>query len=173
MAGRMGIFGVTQNAAGLMAAALLAGVVSFTGCGGKTRGEGGAAPGGMAGMERKDTASQGGWTRTDDKIRIRLHNLDTLALENVFVQWPVDSARFPLLPARGYTEYVALEKAYRYAFIKAQAGAQTWICQPVDFVGENLLGPGRYTYEISRAGVMEENAMGFLRLEMREDKEQP
>lgn len=176
MAGRMGSFGATLAATTLMAA-----MVSLAGCGAKTRTDGGAASGGKAEGGRNDTASHSALTRSDAKVHIRLHNLDSLPLENVFVQWPADSARFPSLSALGYTDYVVLEKAYRYAYIKAQGGGRTWICQPVDFVGETLLGPGRYTYEISRAGVMEESATGFLRLEMREegrtevrtDKDQP
>jgi hypothetical protein len=172
MADRKRSFGVT-----LMAASLLVAMASLTGCGpgAKARADGSAASGGKPGMDNKDSAPQGAWTRSDAKIRIRLHNLDTLPLENVFVQWPVDSARFPSLPARGYTDYVAVDKAYRYAYIKAQSGARTWICQPMDFVGETLLEPGRYTYEIARAAIMDSagNGPGFLSLEMLTDKEHP
>jgi hypothetical protein len=114
-----------------------------------------------------------GWIRSDAKIRIRLHNLDTLPLENVFVRWPSDSARFPAIPAKGYSEYRAVDTAYRYAYVQAQQGRITWVCQPTDYVRETPLAPGRYTYELSKAGVMAERAAGMLRLELLVDKEHP
>ncbi len=125
------------------------------------------------GSEPGGASTQGGWTRTDAKVRIRLHNLDSIALTDVHVQWPVDSAHFDAIPAKAYTDYVAVGSAYRYAYIKAHAGKRVWICQPMDFVGETTLAPGRYTYEISPAAVMEEKSMGFLRIELLTDKEHP
>jgi hypothetical protein len=156
---------------------LLAAALSISGCGcsGRKADTGGnTVPKGSGGV--MDTASipeTGSWTRTDTKVRIRLHNLDSIALTDVHVRWPVDSARFDSLGAKAYTEYIAVDTAYSYAYIKAKAGKRVWICQPMDFVGETPLAPGRYTYEISPAAVLDEKSMGFLRLELLVDKEHP
>lgn len=112
----------------------------------------------------------------DAKVRIRLHNLDSIALTDVHVHWPVDSARFDSLPSQAYTDYIAVDSAYRYAYVKAKAGKRVWICLPMDFVGETPLAPGRYTYDISPAAVADmkdEKSMGFLRMELSVDKEHP
>ncbi len=43
----------------------------------------------------------------------------------------------------------AKEEAYRYALVVVTAGGETFRFQPIDFVGETPLAPGRYTYALS------------------------
>jgi hypothetical protein len=169
-----------KRISGAAPAMLLAMALSLSGCGnpGRKAGEDGSA---VAGDKRVATDSAatpepGALARVDGKVRIRLHNLDSIALTDIFVQWPADSARFDSLPAKAYTGYIAVDTAYRYAYIKAKAGKRVRICQPKDFVGESLLAPGRYTYAISPAGVLDEKdekSLGFMSLELRIDKEHP
>ena len=165
---------------GTALAMLLTMALSLSGCGGPGR-KAGEDGGGATGDKRFATDSavtpeSGASARTDGKVRIRLHNLDSIGLTDLFVQWPVDSAHFDSLPPKAYTGYIAIDTAYRYAYIKAKAGKRVRICQPKDFVGESLLAPGWYTYAISPAGVLDEKdetSLGFMGLELRIDKEHP
>ncbi|HKP94570.1 MAG TPA: hypothetical protein VJ385_02320 [Fibrobacteria bacterium] len=104
---------------------------------------------------------------TDDKVRIRLHNLSGSPLTDVRVRFPSDSARFEFIGAGGYSAYMVVDSAYRYAFIKATSGGKDWFCQPVDYVGEPILAPGRYTYALSQVKARNPEAkMGFFVLEL-------
>jgi hypothetical protein len=41
------------------------------------------------------------------------------------------------------------EEAYRYALVVVTAGGEAFRFQPIDFVGETPLAPGRYTYALN------------------------
>jgi hypothetical protein len=142
---------------------------------GGTGSKGGTELFSAAGSPGAEGAAAAVWKRTEAKVRIRLHNLDSLLLKDVLVGFPSDSARFPLLPGKGYTDYVAVDSAYRYAYIRSTSqDGLTWVCQPTDYVSERLLAPGRYTYEIARVGLVDSSlGRGFLRLQLVEDKEHP
>jgi hypothetical protein len=115
------------------------------------------------------------WIPTDSKIRIRLQNLsDSLTFTNVLVVFPGDSARIASIGPKAYSEYFAVDSAYRYAFVEAKAGKKTYFCQPMDFVGETLLEPGRYTYALTPVANQDLTLKaGFLRLDLLKDKAHP
>jgi hypothetical protein len=115
------------------------------------------------------------WVPADSKIRIRLQNLsDSLTLANVLVVFPRDSARIASIGPKAYSEYFAVDSAYRYAFVEAKAGKKTYFCQPMDYVGETLLEPGRYTYALTPVANQDPTLKaGFLRLELLKDKGHP
>lgn len=46
------------------------------------------------------------------------------------------------------TDYLNFENAYRYAFVELKINGDTFTIQPIDYLGEEKLDPGRYTYEI-------------------------
>jgi hypothetical protein len=48
-----------------------------------------------------------------------------------------------------YSEYLEYEIAYTYDFIRIEANEETYILQPIDFVGETPLPIGFYTYELA------------------------
>jgi hypothetical protein len=109
------------------------------------------------------------------KALIRLHNLsDSLPLTQVLIQFPADSAHVGFIAPRAYSDYFAVDSAYRYAFIRARSGGKTYYCQPADFTGESLLAPGRYTYELSQVRSRNpQDTIGFFVLELLEDKGHP
>jgi hypothetical protein len=109
------------------------------------------------------------------KALIRLHNLsDSLPLTQVLVQFPADSAHIGFIAPRAYSDYFAVDSAYRYAFIRARSGGRTYYCQPADYTGESLLAPGRYTYELSQVRNRNpQDTVGFFVLELLEDKGHP
>lgn len=136
----------------------------------------GAAPAaGASEPPAKDPIAAPAWVRTDSKVRIRLHNLsDSLPLTDVRVKFPSDSARIEFIGPGSYSPYFAVDSAYRYAFIQAVSGGRNWFCQPVDFTGETLLAPGRYTYDLSQVRNRDPDAaMGFFLVELIEDKGHP
>lgn len=47
-----------------------------------------------------------------------------------------------------YSDYLEYEIAYRYAYIKIEADSTSYVLQPIDFVGEDSLNIGFYTYEL-------------------------
>lgn len=48
-----------------------------------------------------------------------------------------------------YSDYLEYEKAYRYAYIKIEGDSTNYVAQPIDFVGEDSLNIGFYTYELN------------------------
>lgn len=88
-------------------------------------------------------------TDRDDEVEavnIRVRNLSTLNFNSVQVGQP-DKVHEMVAPDT-FTEYLTYEEAYRYAYIEIQAGEETYVLQPIDFVGETPLPIGLYTYEL-------------------------
>jgi len=48
-----------------------------------------------------------------------------------------------------YSEYLEYERAYKYAYIKIEGDSTNYVAQPIDFVGEDTLSIGFYTYELN------------------------
>lgn len=48
-----------------------------------------------------------------------------------------------------YSEYLEYVKAYRYAYVKIEGDSTNYVAQPIDFVGEDSLSIGFYTYELN------------------------
>lgn len=51
-----------------------------------------------------------------------------------------------------YSEYLEFETAYRYAFIEIRSAGESYVLQPNDFVGEEELPIGFYTYGLNITG---------------------
>jgi hypothetical protein len=52
------------------------------------------------------------------------------------------------LPAGAETRYRDFGTAYRYNYVRLEIEGNEMILQPIDYVGETPLGPGRFTYEV-------------------------
>ncbi|TFG75360.1 MAG: hypothetical protein E4H26_06245 [Flavobacteriales bacterium] len=90
-----------------------------------------------------------GCTDRDDDleaINIRVKNNNDFAYETV----QVGDSEKPLtdIAAGKYSEYIPFETAYRYAYVQIVASGETYVLQPIDFVGETPLNAGFYTYEL-------------------------
>ena len=80
-------------------------------------------------------------------IEIRVHNASDMDFDRVRVVFPerneVDYGRL----ARGaLSAFRATGHAYRYAHIDVRVGDRHYSLEPIDYVGEQPLTPGRYTY---------------------------
>ncbi len=90
-----------------------------------------------------------GCTDRDDnvsEINIRIKNTSNLNFDNVQVG-DEDHIHTDISPD-SFSEYLEYETAYRYAYIKIDSGAENYVLQPIDFVGETPLTIGFYTYEL-------------------------
>ena len=92
-------------------------------------------------------------TDRDDEVEdvnIRVRNLSALTFDRVQVG-ETDKVHEMVSPD-AFTEYLSYEEAYRYAYIEIQSGTETYVLQPIDFVGESPLPIGLYTYELDISG---------------------
>ncbi|MGI9545773.1 MAG: hypothetical protein ACR2MM_00945 [Flavobacteriaceae bacterium] len=88
-------------------------------------------------------------TDRDDEIiaiNIRVRNISSLNFDMVQVG-ESDKIHENVSPD-SFSDYLEYEVAYRYAFIQIQSGEETFVLQPIDFVGETALPIGLYTYEL-------------------------
>ena len=87
--------------------------------------------------------------RDDDltSINIRVKNNNDFNYETVTVSG-ADSP-YENVAAGKTSEYKTFEEAFQYASIVIQAEGQTYVLQPIDFVGETPLGMGFYTYQLT------------------------
>lgn len=96
-------------------------------------------------------------------VHIRIENASSFAFQRVDAVFPEHEVSYGPVPANGLSPYRQVSKAYRYAYIEVQVAGEEIRIQPIDYVGERLLGAGRYTY------VLNVTIEGQLTLELRED----
>lgn len=113
-------------------AALLGLVLAGCGSGQPGPADGGANGGGAGGVE------------------VRVANRSDRDFERVDVTFQSNKVEYGALARGATSEYRQVnEAAYRYALVEITAGGQTFRLQPIDFVGETPLAPGRYTYGLN------------------------
>ncbi len=92
----------------------------------------------------------GSCTDRDDKggqVNIRVKNVANFNFNKVIVG---EEDKFHENVTSGkYSEYLQYETAYQYAYIKIEADSTSYVLQPIDFVGEDSLSFGFYTYELN------------------------
>lgn len=97
-------------------------------------------------------------------VEIRIANNSSFAFERVDVVFPEGEVRYGAVPPHGETRYRRVETAYPFAYIVVLIGDEELITQPIDYVGETPLEPGRYTYALNVT------IEGHLTLELRKDR---
>lgn len=85
----------------------------------------------------------------DDDTRVRLLNASEYELIDVHFSSGHDPLLYGAIQAGGMTTYVAVPRAYRIASLEASVDNVIYTVQPIDFVGEEPLRSGRYTYVIT------------------------
>ncbi|TDQ30785.1 hypothetical protein [Zeaxanthinibacter enoshimensis] len=89
-------------------------------------------------------------TDRDDElqqVQIRVRNMNSFTYDTVIVG--DQESVHELVEPGAYSDYLPYDTAYRYAYIEIVAGDSTFIAQPIDFVGEDPLPAGFYTYELT------------------------
>lgn len=86
---------------------------------------------------------------TDGPVEVRVRNGSTLTFDEGILYTHRDSIAFTSLGPGQATPYQETERAYRIATTQVVTGSDTARLQVIDFVGEEPLDPGRYTYVLS------------------------
>jgi hypothetical protein len=79
-------------------------------------------------------------------IQIRVKNVSSINYDTI--QVGDDGMIHENIGAGTYSDYLIYESAYSYAYISISSAGETYVLQPIDFVGETPLPLGFYTYEI-------------------------
>ena len=84
--------------------------------------------------------------------RVRIHNTTGADLDTVLL-YPPASPREPIdfgaLSNGGYSGYHDVEPAYRFVHVEASGSIGSHVVRPYDYVGEEPLPEGRFTYRLS------------------------
>lgn len=83
------------------------------------------------------------------KPQIQVANQSGLVLEDVRVVFPSQRENYGTIQPHSVTGYREIEVAYGHAYIEAMVNGERGVLQPIDYVGDKLLGGGRYTYALS------------------------
>ncbi|AWV96987.1 hypothetical protein [Arcticibacterium luteifluviistationis] len=92
-------------------------------------------------------------------IEIRIWNGSTWGLDEVFVDTSDGQNEFGDLQSNGKSEYKRFGSAYRYAFVSFKINGKGYTIQPTDYVGEEKLTKGKYTYKIAVTGLNSDYAL--------------
>jgi len=82
-----------------------------------------------------------------DGVQIRIKNVSSIAYDMVQVG-EEDKLHNNIGPDE-YSAYLEYETAYTYSYVRINVGEETYVLQPIDFVGESPLPLGFYTYELN------------------------
>jgi len=85
---------------------------------------------------------------SENATHIRIENASEVDFTSVRVAFPEAEANFGTISSGRRSEYQRVDEAYRYGFTKVEAEGETYRIQPIDYVGEEPLDPGRYTYQL-------------------------
>lgn len=91
-------------------------------------------------------------TLEPEQVEIRLRNTSDALLEDVVVTFPDGPVDYGDVESGSVTPYREVDRAYRYAAVRAVVEGDTLRITPVDYVGESLLEGGAYTYQIGLSG---------------------
>lgn len=82
-------------------------------------------------------------------VFLRVANNSNINFSSVVVGFPQSEASYGTIPAGKATEYHQVDAVYSYGYVKVKADESTYKIQPIDFVGEEPLGNGYYTYKLN------------------------
>jgi hypothetical protein len=86
---------------------------------------------------------------TEEGVEIRVRNASTVDFTNVVVGFPDETETYGAIAANASSEYRTVERAYRYAGVQVTLNGASLALIPIDYVGEEELEGGSYTYEVN------------------------
>jgi hypothetical protein len=105
---------------------------------------------------------------TVTSVYLRLRNTSSMSFDTILVR--VDKTiDFGALPAGKDSEYLPADGSYSYAYIEGSTGETRFVARPDDYVGEQMLGPGYYTYSLSAGLNPETSNSGWLGILLSKD----
>ena len=87
-----------------------------------------------------------------DEVRIRVRNATVVNFESTIINFSRQNEQYGAVEAGRTTDYREVDEAYSYAYVEVLAGGNRYVMQPIDYVGEEHLKAGSYTYELSFIG---------------------
>ena len=84
----------------------------------------------------------------DDQVQIRIQNISSFEYLDVRVNTNGGEQNYGSVQSNTFSEYKSFDLAYRYAFVELKIDSDTFTLQPIDYVGEEPLESGNYTYVI-------------------------
>ena len=87
-----------------------------------------------------------------DAVLLRLQNESSIDFSSALIRFPEAESNFGAVAAGEASDYREFDSAYSYGYIEVEADGNTYRIQPIDYVGEEPLENGRYTYELDIAG---------------------
>ncbi|PCI00341.1 MAG: hypothetical protein COB81_09070 [Flavobacteriaceae bacterium] len=104
--------------------------------------------------------------KVEEGIQIRIKNTSPFTYHNTLINTAINDINFGTLAPEASSEYLEVKEAYRYAFVELTIDGKTYTIQPIDYVGETVLTPGKYTYNISASDSEERlNKLGIVLVE--------
>ncbi|MEP0985737.1 hypothetical protein [Ekhidna sp.] len=100
-------------------------------------------------------------------LLIRIQNGSAVIYSDIVVNADGVEKHFGSLNAFQYSSYKSFEYAYRYAFVELKINGQTFTIQPFDYVGEEVIEEGKFTYIINTTN--NNDRYSKLTIEMKED----
>lgn len=94
-------------------------------------------------------------------MEIRVANKSNASLENVVVKFPSQTENWGIIESGGISDYRIIREAYAYAYVEVTVNGKKAIIQPTDYLGEKLLGPGKYTYVLTLHKDPEPSSNGY------------
>ena len=85
----------------------------------------------------------------DEGTRVRLRNPSEFELTSVTIAPGTPRLEFARKAPGAVTEYQSVEDPYRYGYLDLLVGGERRGLQPVDYVGESVIGEGDFTYVIT------------------------
>jgi len=87
---------------------------------------------------------------TSGGVEIRIRNASNLNFDRVRVDLPDEpGVDYGPVPEGGVTAYRSTSRAYRYAGFSVKVGNEEFSLHPIDYMGEQELPAGRYTYALN------------------------
>ena len=81
-------------------------------------------------------------------VQVRVRNASTFGFESVVVHFPGSREEYGAVAAGETSDYRKVQTAYRIATVEVLVEGALLRLQVIDYVGEQTLPPGRYTYRL-------------------------
>ncbi|WP_026897659.1 hypothetical protein [Daejeonella oryzae] len=107
-------------------------------------------------------------SKNSDPVLISIENQTGFEVEEVFVAMEnfENSNTYGNIKAGDSSPYKVFKLAYSYGYIKLYINKEEFIQQPIDFVGETNLAPGKHTLILK---LLDQNDQRILRSTYRKD----
>lgn len=83
------------------------------------------------------------------QLLLRIKNATTYQFDELYVDTSKGENLYGTLKANSTSGFKEFEAAYLYAYVKLKIQGHEFVILPIDYVGEQLLTKGKYTYVLS------------------------